>query len=256
MGKLAEHARRDPAELGEAEVRAFLVHLYREKPYKPTTHHVVLCVLRCFYRVHLGREDWRLLKVARAQIGRSLPRGLTRPQVARLWAEVTEPRFRTLLRLIYVCGLRIGEAFALEVTDIERDGPCVRMKRGKGGHARVVPLPRAMLAELRAWWRTHRNPRWLFPAVRGDRGGLAMAAGTVQTRLRRARMAASLPAHTTPHALRHSYATHMLEEGVCIRVISACLGHTLLQTTLLYARVTAASEERAREAAARLVAEK
>ncbi len=253
LKKLAVFARRDPAELGEADARAFLVHLYSNHNYAPTTHRVVLGAVRLFYRTHLGR-DWRLLAVARAPRLRAAPRGLTREQVRRLFAEVGEPRFRTLLRLVYACGLRIGEALALTVADIEREGPSVRVRHGKGNRARSVPLPPAMLAELRAWWRLHRNPRWLFPAVRGGREGRAMSASTVQMRLQRARAAARLPAHATPHALRHSYATHMLEEGVCIRVISACLGHSLLQTTLLYARVTTASEARAREAAGRLMA--
>ncbi|MBC8010982.1 MAG: site-specific integrase [Burkholderiales bacterium] len=264
LKKLSVHAGCDPAGLDEARVREFLLHLHREHHYSPRTVRVVHAALRLFYRVHLGL-DWRLLNVVRAPREEGLPRALTRAQVRRLFMEVGEPRFRTLLRLIYACGLRVGEALGLEVSDIEREGPHVLVRQGKGNRVRRVPLPREMLEELRDWWRLHRHPRWLFPSSRSgwrdEPSGYArmgnsatpMGAETLQGRLRRARVPADLPRGTTPHTLRHSYATHLLEEGVCIRVISACLGHSLLQTTLRYARVTAASEAGARTAAGRLL---
>ncbi len=265
LGKLAARAGVHPDRLGEEEVREHLLWLLGRRRYSANTIRIVHGALRFFYRVHLGR-DWRLLNVVRAPREARSPRALSRAQVARLFAEVREPRFRVLLRLIYGCGLRVGEALGLEIGDLEPEGPYVLVRRGKGGRRRRVPLPAALAGEVRTWWLGHRNPRWLFPAsgpgwVDGA-GGLArlgraarpMGPGTVQTRLRRARLAAGLPAETTPHTLRHSYATHLLEEGVCIRVISACLGHATLQTTLIYARVTVASEAAARRAAGALLA--
>ncbi len=264
--RLGRYAGVHPAGLEEVEVRAHLLDLLGRRRYAAATIRIVHGALRLFYRVHLGR-DWRLLGVVRAPRESRPPRALTRAQVARLFAVVGEPRFRVLLRLIYGCGLRVGEALALETGDLDPEGPHVVVRQGKGGRRRRVPLPVAMLEELRAWWGVHRNPRWLFPGAgrgwvdgvsgRARLGGAVrpMRPGTVQARLRRARLAAGLPVETSPHTLRHSYATHLLEEGVCIRVISACLGHASLQTTLIYARVTAASEGVARRAAGQLLAE-
>lgn len=134
---------------------------------------------------------------------------------------------------------------------------------------RSVPraLTRGLVAELRAWWRTHRHPRWLFPSAGRGRGSdvsdrsrrsraeAPIRANTVQHRVRLARRAAGLPERVTPHTLRHCYATHLLEAGVCIRVISACMGHSSLKITLRYAGITPGSEAWARAAAAGLLAE-
>jgi integrase/recombinase XerD len=169
-----------------------------------------------------------------------------------------------LFRLIYACGLRIGEAVTLEVADLREPGR-LHLREAKGNKERYVPLPEAMLRELRAFWKTHRHPRWIFPGVgrgwreapdRLARLGVAvepMGAGSVQHCLRLARAEAGLPKETVVHTLRHSYATHLLEEGVSIRLISAYLGHSSLETTLIYTHLTAVNEGHARAAVARLI---
>ena len=221
-----------------------------------------VAAMRAFFGLHLGR-DWRLFDLVRAPSQRTLPTVLTREEVARLFSVVREPRFRTLLRLSYACGLRLGDARKVQVSDI-RDGR-IHIRAGKGNKDRLVPLPPAMLEELRAFWRTHRNPRWLFPspgkrwrerpALREQLSSVdaPLGSGSVQRCMRLARAAAQLPETTTPHTLRHSYATHMLEEGVSIRLISAYLGHSSLETTLIYTHLTAVNEASAREAVARLL---
>jgi integrase/recombinase XerD len=189
---------------------------------------------------------------------------LTREEVARLFGAIRERRFLTILRLIYACGLRIGEAIRLEVGDV-RGGERVHVREAKGGKERYVPLPPAMLAELRGFWKTHRHARLLFPGVGrgwrespGARERLAaatepMGAGSIQHCLRLAVAATRLPPRTCVHTLRHSYATHLLEEGVSIRLISAYLGHSSLETTLIYTHLTAVNEASARAAVARLL---
>ncbi len=153
----------------------------------------------------------------------------------------------------------------LEVRDLREPGR-VHLREAKGNKERYVPLPERMRDELRAWWRTHRHPKWIFPGVgRGWReqpervAQLAdavepMGVGSVQHCLRLARAEAGLPPETVVHTLRHSYATHLLEEGVSIRLISAYLGHSSLETTLIYTHLTAVNEAAAREAVARLLA--
>ncbi len=256
----------DPAALEEAQVRAHLLHLKDAHRYSPSSMRTAVAAMRAYYGLHLGR-DWKLFDLVRSPSAQKLPTVLTRAEVARLFAVVRAPRFRTLFRLIYACGLRIGEAVNLEVRDLREPGR-LYIREAKGNKERCVPLPPLMLAELRRWWLTHRNPRWLFPGVgRGWRDGadgtssakLAHAAeplgvGSVQHCLRLARVEAGLPEGTVVHTLRHSYATHLLEEGVSIRLISAYLGHSSLETTLIYTHLTAVNEAGARAAVARLLA--
>lgn len=262
--KLAARHGGDPAALDEAQVRAHLLHLKEAHHYSPSSLRTAVAAMRAYYGRHLGRE-WRLFDLVRAPSAQKLPTVLTRAEVARLFAVVRAPRFRTLFRLIYACGLRIGEAVTLEVCDLREPGR-IHLREAKGNKERYVPLPEAMRAELRTWWKTHRHPRWIFPGVgRGWRDqphrvaqlGDAvepMGVGSVQHCLRLARVAAGLPEATVVHTLRHSYATHLLEEGVSIRLISAFLGHSSLETTLIYTHLTAVNESHARAAVARLLA--
>jgi integrase/recombinase XerD len=261
--KLAARCGGDPAALDEAAVRGHLLHLKDAREYSPSSMRTAVAAMRAYYGRHLG-HDWQLFDLVRAPSAQKLPTVLTRAEVARLFAVVREPRFRTLFRLIYACGLRIGEALNLEVRDLREPGR-VHLRETKGRKERYVPLPETMLQELRAWWKTHRHPRWLFPGVgRGWREqpeqvrrlGEAiepLGKGSVQHCLRLARVQAQLPDGTVVHTLRHSYATHLLEEGVSIRLISAYLGHSSLETTLIYTHLTAVNEASARAAVARLL---
>lgn len=260
--KLASRTKRDPATLTEEEVRAHLLHLKTRQRYSPSSMRSAVAALTAFYNLHLGYE-WKLFGLVRSPSAQTLPAVLTREQVRALFAAVREERFRVFLRLVYACGLRLSEAQALEVGDI-REGAYLQMKKTKGMKERRVPLPRWTYLELRAFWKTHRHPRLIFPGTgRGWRDRpesqrtLAqarepMSAGSVQTCLRHARAAARLPEGTCVHTLRHSYATHLLEEGVHIRLISAYLGHSSLETTMIYLHLTAVNEGQARDALDRL----
>ncbi len=262
--KVATRHGGDPAALEEAQVRAHLLHLKDEYHYSPSSMRTAVAAMRAYYGLHLGR-DWKLFDLVRSPSAQKLPTVLTRAEVARLFATVREPRFRTLFRLIYACGLRIGEAVNLEVRDLREPGR-IHIREAKGNKERHVPLSPTLLQELRAFWKTHRHPRYLFPGVgrgwrdkREQAARLAHAAeplgvGSVQHCLRLARVEALLPAGTVVHTLRHSYATHLLEEGVSIRLISAYLGHSSLETTLIYTHLTAVNEASARAAVARLLA--
>jgi integrase len=224
-----------------------------------------VAAMRAYYGLHLGR-DWKLFDLVRSPDPQRLPQVLTRAEVGRLFSVLREERFIVVLRFIYTCGLRISEAVNIEVGDL-RGGERVRVRSeiAKRKKERYVPLPPAMAEELRAWWRTHRHPRWVFPGFgRGWRDGassvakLAQAAepmgiGSIQHCMRLAVASADLPKGTCVHTLRHSYATHLLEEHVDIRLISAYLGHDSLETTLIYAHLTAVNEASARVAVARLL---
>jgi len=261
--KLATRHGGDPAALDESQVRLHLLHLKDAHHYSPSSMRTAVAALRAYYGIHLGR-DWQLFDLVRSPSAQTLPTVLTCAEVQRLFSVVREPRFRTLFRLIYACGLRIGEAVNLEVRDL-REPSRVHIREAKGNTERHVPLPEVMLTELRSFWKTHRHPKWIFPGVgRGWRDGVSNEAklssavepigvGSVQHCLRLARLEAGLPEGTVVHTLRHSYATHLLEEGVSIRLISAFLGHRSLETTLIYTHLTAVNEAAARAAVARLL---
>jgi site-specific recombinase XerD len=163
-----------------------------------------------------------------------LPEWLTEDQVRRLLGDVRNPVHRTCLALMYACGLRISEAITLEVTAIDRARRVLRII-GKGNKERLVPLPQPVLDELEHVWLTHHNRRWLFPNRRGDtpvdervlRKSFAAATG-----------AAGVPPGITPHSLRHSYATRLMENGVDMRIVQILLGHARIATTAIYTHLT------------------
>jgi site-specific recombinase XerD len=264
--KLAARMQRDPAGLDEAQLRAHLLHLkdgQNGHRYSASSMRTAVAAFTAFYNLHLGR-DWKLFGLVRSPSPQTLPTVLTRAEVARLFGAIREERFRMVLRLIYACGLRVSEAIALEVTQIKRDGPRLHLQKTKFSKERLVPLPHWAYRELQDYWKTHRHPRWVFPGVgRGWRetpGGVArlahasepMGVGSIQHCVRLARADARLPDSTHVHTLRHSYATHLLEAGVSIRLISAYLGHASLETTLIYTHLTAVNEAGARAALERM----
>ena len=263
LRRLACHCGRDPAVLDEAEVRAYILRLKTESGYSPSSMRTAVAAFSACYNLHLGNA-WTLFSLVRSPDRNTLPEVLTRAQLSALFAAVREERFRMILRLIYACGLRVSEAVALRVGDIEADGTRLRIRQAKGQKDRLVPLPSWALTELRAFWKTHRHRVFLFPGVgRGwrDKPEMAhllataaepMGVGSIQNCLRHARAEARLPQAVCVHTLRHSYATHLLEEGVSIRLISAYLGHASLETTLVYTHLTAVNEQGAREALDRL----
>ena len=259
---LARHTGRDPAALEEQEARAWLLHLKEQKRYAPSSMRIATAALSFFFNQVLDR-DWKLFGIVRNPDKATLPVVLSREEVRRLLGAVKELRFRVVLQLLYACGLRVGEAVKLCVQDIHAEQQRIHVREAKGGRDRYVPLADSMLAGLRAYWKTHRHPRLLFPGVgRGWRERAAQRAATahepmsvssIQLCFRLACAQAGIKVKATPHTLRHSYATHLLEEGVSLRQIAAYLGHTSLDTTVIYTHLTAVSEARALAAIDKLV---
>jgi integrase/recombinase XerD len=263
--KLAEHFDCDPASLSENQVRQYFLFLRQEMQVSASVMKGAKWALRCFYRECVKATGWTVFEDLRVAEPKSMPTVLAREEVQRLLTSVRELRFATCLRLMYYCGLRISEAVSLEVQDIlgRENPPRLHIRDGKGAKDRYVPLAAAMLEELRAWWRTHRNPKLVFPApVSGKPGAvlqrpmsqtlIPMSTASVQEVFRLAQQTCGVHPRATPHTLRHSYATHLLEEGVSLRQISIYLGHESLDTTAIYTHLTAISEARAQAALHRL----
>ena len=261
--KLAEHFQRDPATLSENHIREYFLFLRQHKHYKRSPMKMAKYALLSFFVEHLKVQGWTVFKEVRIAEPQILPLVLSRTEVQTLLSAVHEPRFRACLRLMYYCGLRVGETVRIQVQDIHgrENPPRLHIREGKGGKDRYVPITPAMVAELRQWWRTHQHPRLLFPSPgRGwaDRtftlsqamhqSTSPMSESSVQSAYRLARAASGVNLASTTHTLRHSYATHLLEEGVSLRQISSYLGHTSLDTTVLYTHLTAISEARTQTA--------
>ena len=165
VAQLARHYHTAPDLLTQEQVRDYLIHLSTVQKVSRSTHTIALCGIKFFYQHTLGRE-WKVFEIARPRAEKKLPAVLSRNEVARILATVRIPVYRVCLSTIYTCGLRLLEGAQLQVPDIDGDRKLVHVHHGKGALDRYVPLPEAMLTLLRAFWRTHRNPLWLFPLRR------------------------------------------------------------------------------------------
>ena len=163
-----------------------------------------------------------------------LPNVLSDAEARAIIGRVRSPVQKTAMLLMYACGLRITEAATLEVTAIDGIIGFIRVI-GKGNKERQVPLPQPVLAELRSLWKTHRDKRWLFPSPRQE-GPISRYA--LWLTFKQAVRAAGITRRITPHSLRHSYATRLLESGVDIRVVQILLGHARIGTTAIYTHLT------------------
>lgn len=248
--RLGDHFQADPAGLSEAQLREYLLFLRQVKKWGPSALYGVRFACRCFFVECLKTgAAWTVFADFKVRRPRRLPVILARNEVAQLLGAIRSMRVRTCLRLIYHCGLRLGEAVGIEVTDIRSALGRLHLRDTKGGQERYVPISPAMIEELRAFWKTHRHARWLFPA---PHQGRPMNRAVVQQAVQMARAELGLSPKVTPHTLRHCYATHLLEEGVSLRLISQFLGHRSLDTTAIYTHLTATTEEHARQALERL----
>ena len=262
--KLAEHFGTDPLTLSEDQLRQYFLFLRQEKHYTRSPMKAAKFSLRSFFVDCHRVTGWTVFSEVRIAEPLILPVVLSREEVAAVLGAVREPRLRVGLELIYHCGLRVGEAVRVEVRDLHEsrtDHPRLHVRCGKGGGDRFVPMSPAMVERLRQWWKQHQHPQWLFPGPGigwRERGPTALEAAAkatthlsvsaVQNTFRLARAQSGINPAATPHTLRHSYATHLLEEGVSLRQISQYLGHASLDTTVIYTHLTSMSEARTRAA--------
>ena len=251
------HARR-PDALSDEEIRRYFVHLTCERKLARATVTIALCGIKFLYESTL-RRDFTVTGVPRPKREKRLPVVLSREEVRGILNEVTEVRHRACLSLIYVCGLRLGEGCRTQVADIDRARGVMHV-RGKGSKDRYVPLPPAILPLLTACWRTHRNPRWMFPWVGrdGTQGTISerhTPLGTIGDVFRTARAASGITKRVSVHSLRHSYATHLLEDGVNLRLIQSWLGHSSPAITAVYTHLTEQATSAAAQQVARLMSD-
>ncbi len=232
---LAAYHRRSPAELGWEEVRSFLLHLREVRRVSPSTQKVYVAALKFLYTVTLDRPEV-VRPFFMPKIPRHVPEILSGKEVEALFRAVEDLKYRAALMTSYGAGLRISEACGLRIQDIDSKRMLIRVHEGKGGRQRYTILGERLLTVLRTYYK-HERPQGpsLFPGARKDS---ALSPDSVRQVLRKAVQEAGLTKRVTPHILRHSFATHLLEAGTDIRVIQVLLGHRSIQTTTGYAQVS------------------
>ena len=245
--QLAAFYRLPPDQLNEEQLRDYFLHLKNHKHFAPNSLKIAYCGIRFFFTNTLKR-DWKTLQLLHVERQRRLPDVLTLDEVHAIMQATRTVWNRTYFWTVYSCGLRLHEALHLQLSDVDGDRHMLHVHRGKGAKDRYVPLPESTLLMLRDYWKTHRNPVWLFPA-HGRNHRLAATAdhpmlkSSVQMALKRVVRQLGLKKRISPHTLRHSYATHLLEAGVNLRLIQQYLGHRSIHTTMLYLHLTKKGQE-------------
>jgi site-specific recombinase XerD len=194
-----------------------------------------LCGLLFLYRKTLGRPDL-VSFVSLPKKHSPLPEVLSLKEVQALLNAIRNPRYQAIAMVMYGAGLRVSEALALEVRDIDGERGVIRVRHGKGDKAREAKLSPSLYQWLRDYWRREQpTGPYLFAS---QKTGKILQAETIRGAVSKAAKDAWIKKHVTPHVLRHSFATHLLEQGTDVHVVSALLGHASLTTTARYARVT------------------
>jgi len=241
--QLSHHYQKAPESVTDEELREYFLYNKNERGWSRTASTIALCGIKLFYTMTLKR-DWTELKFVRPEKEAKLPVVLSQKEVRKICNAARMNYHRICLKTIYSLGLRLGEGTHLGVSDIDSDRMFVHIHRGKGNRDRYVPLPKKTLDLLRAFWKTHRNRVWLFPAPGQGRSPRLMAntekpisIDNIQHAFRQACIQAGISKKVSVHHLRHSYATHLLEAGVDLRYVQKYLGHKDPKTTMIYTQL-------------------
>lgn len=232
---MAKHYRRSPSELRQPEIRAWVQHLLnRKQSTQRLRQH--FAALRFLYGKTLGKPEL-VSFLSWPKDPERLPVVLSAEEVSRLLDALATPRMAVFFTTVYAAGLRIGEACRLETHDIDAARGVIHVRGGKGGKERLVMLAPRLLTLLRAYWK-HERPRapWLFASRTGTHLSAEVARKAFTSAVRTAKLGKK---KVTPHVLRHSFATHLLERGTDLRVIQVLLGHSSIKSTTRYVSVSA-----------------
>jgi len=239
---MVRYTGKSPDQVSAEEMRGYFLYLTNEKQLSRSSVMQSICGLKFLYEQVL-KQAWTYYAIQQPRRAKKLPVVLSRAEVYQILGCVQQPRYQVCLSTLYACGLRLGEGVRLTVSDIDSSRMLLAVRGGKGSKDRYVPLPQVTLDLLRQHWTTHRHPRWLFPASPSNDQAWASVPqpvheSSIQKAMKRAVAASGIQKHATPHTLRHSWATHLLEAGVNLRLIQQWLGHKSLSTTAMYTHLT------------------
>ena len=232
--QFARYFKRSPDRLNPTHLRTYQAYLLRQRKLAPRTVKLHVCAIRFFFNKTLRRR-YLLEDTPYPKIPCRLPQILSVDEVTRLIEAAHSLSHRTMLMVLYSTGMRNAELRHLQVADIDSRRMLIHIQQGKGGRDRYVPLSTTLLATLRAYYRWMQPKTWLFPGtVAGWRADTPITPKVLWTACVVAAARAGLRRGVSPHLLRHSYATHLLESGADLRTIQLLLGHVSLRHTILY----------------------
>ncbi|MGB6043171.1 MAG: site-specific integrase [Pirellulales bacterium] len=215
------------------DLRSFQLHLIEDRKVGFSSFNQAVCGLRFLYQVTLPKP-WPVAMIPYGKRARTLPTVLGLEEVDALLQCTPNLKHRTFFMTLYAAGLRLAEVSHLTIPDIDSQRMQLKVACGKGNKQRLVPLSPRLLTAMREYWKEYRPTQYLFPGKTPDR---PYAATSIQKAIKAAAKKANIKKNVTPHTLRHSYATGLLEAGVDILTISRLLGHASFTTTMIYLHV-------------------
>lgn len=227
--------RKPPQQMGELEIRQFLMHLVETKKASPASRKMHVAGIKFLYEVTLRRPEV-VASIPWPKVPHGVPEILSGSEVMSLLDAIEAIKHRAVIMTAYGAGLRVSEVCSLQVDDIDSKRMTIRVRLGKGNKARYVILPERVLFLLRRYWVIERPKKpWLFA---GNQAGCPLSSASVRYHLNAAAKKTGLTKRVTPHILRHSFATHLLELGTDVRVIQMLLGHRSIRSTMRYTQMT------------------
>ena len=231
--KFEQHYKRSSECLGNPEIKDYLEFLIKEKQASSSSVNQAYSALKFLYETTLDRK-WVMKKIPRVKREKKLPTVLDREEVQKLFAVIRNLKHRCILMITYSAGLRISETAHLKITDIDSKRMLIKVS-GKGAKERYSLLSKVALETLRDYWKYYRPTEWLFP---GNPASKPISTSSIQRIFKKAKHQAGIIKIATPHSLRHSFATHLLEAGVDLHHVQLLLGHRSPKTTTIYLHVT------------------
>lgn len=217
----------------DGEVRRWLLHLLKTGRSHAYSNQALSAIRFLHRRVLIAPAP--VADIPRAKGKKALPKVLSQTEIRAFLDAMRSPKHRAIAMVLYSAGLRVSEAASLKVTDIDSARGQIHVRQGKGRKDRYVMLSPVVLDMLREYAKVERPHDWLFPA--GHRRDRHITSRAIQREVSRAATAAGIKKRVTPHMLRHSFATHLLESGTDLRYIQELLGHSKISTTVIYTHV-------------------
>ena len=224
----------DTANLNREDIISYMDDLV-QRGYSKSAQNQYINAIKFYYEKHLGRER-TIYFIERPFKDQRVPIVLSKTETQRLFHAVENLKHRTILYTIYGCGLRTSELINLKMSDIDREYMCLWIRKGKGNKDRQIPVSLKLLELLERYYKVYKPTVYLI----NGQNGVQYSSGSIQKIIKVASQRASIQKHVTPHTLRHSFATHLLENGTDLRCIQSILGHNDIKTTQIYTHVTSA----------------